>query len=583
MGRALRILLIAVLTVTFGTGVAAARTDAKRQAPNNTSLPKISGNPTLGSKLTGTTGTWSGSVLSYSFQWTRCNSSGGSCSAISGASSTTYLIVSADVGSTLRVVVTTRNRKGYTAATSAATAPVSGPPTSTSITTTTGTTTIATTATTTTGTATTGTTTTGTTIGTTTGTTIGTTTGTTTTTPPPPVTTSLATSLPARIAEWSGTGNTYYVDASSGSDSYTEAQARNESTPWKTIQKAVNSYALPASGHVRILVKNGTYRASGDSNAVQATVTFQNLGSRTPSAGSVLNLMAYPGASPVVQEPPYAGGTPGNAERHAFWFGDTSAKFIRVRGFRVTQNTAAMNQAQGFRIDSSSDIEIDQCEISGWKSAAVGNNPRAQGVYIGSGSTRVHLYNLLVHDIGNPATEAANLSHGFYIQGSHHVLANAISYDNRNGFGVQFYAGGGGGPGHIVTNLVTANNKMSGMVIDGTYTASVRNSVFYDNDQWGLSVRGSANVTAENTISFANGSTGTLGNGFNTEGSSKLALQNILGVNPLFVNFGARNFHLQAGSPAYRTGAAAFTPLRDLDQSSNKAPTIGSYRAPEDG
>ena len=462
--------------------------------------------------------------------------------------------------------MTTRNRRGYTAASSAPTAQIGGPPTSTSSPTTTGTTTTATTATTAT-------------------TTTGTTTGTTTTTPPPPpppVTTPLATSLPVRLAEWSGTGNTYYVDAAAGSDSYTEAQARNESTPWKTIQKAVNSFAPPSSGHVRIFVKNGTYRAVADSNGVQATVTFQNLGSRTPSAGSVLNLMAYPGHSPVVQEPPYAGGTPGNAERHSFWFGDTSAKFIRVRGFRVTQNTAAMNQAQGFRIDSSSDIEIDQCEISGWKSAAVGSNPRAQGVYIGSGSTRVHLYNVVVHDIGNPATEATNLSHGFYIQGSYHVLANVLSYDNRNGFGVQFYAGGGGGPGHIVTNLVTANNKMSGMVVDGTYTATVRNSVFYDNDQWGLSVRGSANVTAENTISFANGSTGTLGNGFNTEGSSKLTLQNILGVNPLFVNFGARNFRIQSGSPAYRTGAAAFTPLRDLDQSSNKAPTIGSYRAPED-
>src|SRR5688500_11850698 len=132
MGRALRVLLIAVLTVTFGTGVAAARTEGKRQqTPTNTSLPRISGNATLGSTLTGTTGSWSGSVLSYSFQWTRCNSSGGNCSAISGASSTTYLIVSADVGSTLRVVVTTRNRKGYTAATSAATAPVNGPPTTT--------------------------------------------------------------------------------------------------------------------------------------------------------------------------------------------------------------------------------------------------------------------------------------------------------------------------------------------------------------------------------------------------------------------------------------------------------------------
>jgi len=551
--------MIAVLAVTFGTGVAAARTEGKRPTATNRSLPKISGNPMLGATLTGTTGSWSGTVLSYSFQWKRCNTSGGNCSAIAGAASTTYLLVSADVGSTLRFVVTTRNRKGYTAASSAPTAPIGGPPTSTSSTTATGTTTTATTAT--------------------------STTGTTTTTPPPPpspVTTPLGTSLPARLAEWSGTGNTYYVDAAAGSDTYTEAQARNESTPWKTIQNAVDSFAPPASGHVRILVKNGTYRAAADANAVQATVTFGNLGSRTPSAGSVLNLMAYPGHSPVVQEPPYAGSTPGNAERHSFWFGDTSARFIRVRGFRVTQHTQAMNQAQGFRIDSSSDIEIDQCEISGWKSAAVGTSPRAQGVYVGSGSTRVHLYNLVVHNIGDPATEATNLSHGLYIQGSYNVLANVLSYDNRNGFGVQFYAGGGGGPGHVITNLVTANNKMSGMVVDGTYTASVRNSVFYDNDQWGLSVRGSANVTAENTISFANGSTGTLGNGFNTEGSSKLALQNILGVNPLFVNFGARNFHLQSGSPAYRTGVAAFTPPRDLEQSSYKAPTIGSYRAPED-
>jgi hypothetical protein len=528
MGRAVQLFLIAALAGTFGTGIAAAKGP---QAPTNTSLPQISGSAVVGAELRGTTGTWSGGVTSYGFQWVRCNVSGGDCSVLSGASGATYTVSAGDVGSALRVVVTTENKRGFTSATSNPTAPV-------------GTSTM--------------------------------------TTPTPPATSTLGASLPARLAEWAGAGNTYYVDGSAGSDSYTEAQARSESSPWKTIQKAVNSYVLPASGHVRILVKNGTYRAAGNAQAVQATVTFQNLGARTPTASKVLQLMAYPGHSPVVQEPPYAGTTPGSAERHGFWFGDTSTRFIRVRGFRVTMNTPAMNQTQGFRIDSSTDIEIDQCEISGWRSAAVGNNPRAQGIYIGSGSSRVHLYNLVVHNIGDPSTEAANLSHGFYIQGSYHVLANVLSYDNRNGFGVQFYAGGGGGPGHIITNLVTANNKMSGMVIDGTYTASVRNSVFYDNDRWGLSVRGSASVTAENAISYANGSTGTLGNGLNTEGSSKLGVQNILDVNPLFVNFASRNFHLQTGSPAYRTGLASFTPPRDLDQASNKAPTIGSYRAPED-
>ena len=338
---------------------------------------------------------------------------------------------------------------------------------------------------------------------------------------------------------------------------------------------------LPSAGHVRILVKNGTYRAAGNANAVQATVRFGNLGTRTPTAANVLHLLAYPGHTPVVQEPPYAGGTPGSAERHGFWFADASAQFIRVRGFRVTMNRQTMNQTQGFRIDASTDVELDQCEIAGWKSAAVGSNPRSQGVYVGKASSRVHLYNLVVHGIGDPSAEARNLSHGFYIQGDHHVLANVLAFDNRNGFGVQFYSGGGGGPGHIVTNLVAANNKMSGLVIDGTYSASVRNSVFYDNDQWGVSVRGSATVTAHNSISFANGSAGTLGNGFNREGSSTLGLQNIMGVNPLFVNFAARDFHVQSGSPAHKTGLAAFTPPRDLDQASYRAPTVGAYRVPE--
>jgi Tol biopolymer transport system component/Ca2+-binding RTX toxin-like protein len=93
----------------------------------NTALPTISGPTTLGSTLTATTGTWASySALTYSYQWRRCNSVGASCAAITGATNSSYALVSADVGSTMRVAVTATSADGSATAESAATAVVTG-------------------------------------------------------------------------------------------------------------------------------------------------------------------------------------------------------------------------------------------------------------------------------------------------------------------------------------------------------------------------------------------------------------------------------------------------------------------------
>ena len=97
--------------------------------PSTTSPPTISGTNQQGQTLSASPGSWSGTTpVSYAYQWKRCDSGGGSCAAIAGASSTTYLLASLDVGSTMRVSVTASNSAGSTTASSAATAVVTAAP-----------------------------------------------------------------------------------------------------------------------------------------------------------------------------------------------------------------------------------------------------------------------------------------------------------------------------------------------------------------------------------------------------------------------------------------------------------------------
>jgi hypothetical protein len=93
-------------------------------APVSTAPPAISGTPRAGQALTTSAGTWTGSPTSYAYQWGRCDAAGGECSSIAGATSPTYVPVTADVGSTLRVAVRATNAGGSTTATSAATVAV---------------------------------------------------------------------------------------------------------------------------------------------------------------------------------------------------------------------------------------------------------------------------------------------------------------------------------------------------------------------------------------------------------------------------------------------------------------------------
>ena len=79
----------------------------------NTVAPAISGTAAQGQTLTVSTGTWTGTgAITYTYRWQRCNTDASACANITGAVANTYTLGSADVGNTVRAVVTATDATG---------------------------------------------------------------------------------------------------------------------------------------------------------------------------------------------------------------------------------------------------------------------------------------------------------------------------------------------------------------------------------------------------------------------------------------------------------------------------------------
>ena len=100
--------------------------------PVNTVAPALSGSPQRASTLSATSGSWSGEGNAYTYQWQRFT--GGAWVNIAGATGASYELVLADVGATVRVLVTATNPDGSGNRASAPSATVNAaPPVNTSV------------------------------------------------------------------------------------------------------------------------------------------------------------------------------------------------------------------------------------------------------------------------------------------------------------------------------------------------------------------------------------------------------------------------------------------------------------------
>jgi hypothetical protein len=121
-------LMVTATDADATVSAASAATAAIQAAPPvNTVLPSLAGLAGQGQALTASKGSWTPDTTSDAYVWQR-SADGSTWTPISGATSPTYTLTSADVGDTVRVIVAATNPDGTTSATSAATTTVVGPP-----------------------------------------------------------------------------------------------------------------------------------------------------------------------------------------------------------------------------------------------------------------------------------------------------------------------------------------------------------------------------------------------------------------------------------------------------------------------
>src|SRR5262245_24275364 len=127
MLRSPRLLLPSVVALGIAASliVATAATGRSETAPSNTKEPSIIYvHPIkVGTILNGDRGSWTGADR-FTYQWLRCNDNGEGCKHISNATGTTYTVVDADRGHTIRLDVTAKNADGNTTARANATGQV---------------------------------------------------------------------------------------------------------------------------------------------------------------------------------------------------------------------------------------------------------------------------------------------------------------------------------------------------------------------------------------------------------------------------------------------------------------------------
>ena len=331
-------------------------------------------------------------------------------------------------------------------------------------------------------------------------------------------------------------GRVSYV-APSGND-------RNPGTnerPWRTIQKALDTLR-PGQ---RALVRAGTYAED---------LVFRRAG--TPRAP--ITVAAASGERAVLRPASTSGDTYPVRIRGS-WF--------RLRGF-VIENARGRSSTNVYFEGGAHDVELTANEI---------RYSQDQGIFAERTTRNLQILRNRIHDNGRGHEEGQHQSHGIYIEGEDHLIANNVVWSHPYGFGIQIYPQN---RGTIVVHNTIVGAAHSGIVVggdDGVEDIVIRNNVIAFNGKYGVESDSDCPVgpvAVDRNVIFGN-------RGGSVE--SGCTHVTVVGGNivddPRFVAPG-RNFELRAGSPAIDRARADYAPrvdLRGRRRPSGKGYDVGAF------
>jgi hypothetical protein len=330
--------------------------------------------------------------------------------------------------------------------------------------------------------------------------------------PPAPRPAPVGTALPVPLA--ASAGPTFSVGPG-GSD----ANPGTAAAPWRTVQKALNTLQ-PGQ---RALVRAGTYAES---------LRFNRAG----TAAAPITVAGYPGERPVLTSD---GGRP-------LEIGSRGAYF-RFAGFVVEKSPFV----SGGNIDVyGADIELSDNVI---------RLSRDQGIYTAEESRNVQI---LRNSIRSNGQGVIHQSHGIYLQGNDHLVANNVIHDHPYGFGIQVYDRNSRS---IITGNTVTNSGHSGIVLGGSAGVDsilVLNNIFAFNGKFGIQHDSScpARSRADHNVLYGNvwGAAQQGCAGLDYTGGNRTS-------DPFFRDHTARDLHLGPGSPALDYAVAEYSPASDHD------------------
>lgn len=335
--------------------------------------------------------------------------------------------------------------------------------------------------------------------------------------------------LPPRLP--ASTGKTFYV-APNGSDANPGTRTR----PWGTVQRAANALR-PGQ---RALVRAGTYLENVEIN-------------RSGTAARPITIGAYPGERPVIESAEYPL--------------EIDGAYFRIRGF-VLQGARGLSSTNVYFESNAHHIELLRNEI---------RFSQDQGVFSEEETHDLFVLGNRIHDNGLDHQPGQHQSHGLYLQGRNHLVANNAIYDHPFGFGIQVYDQN---EGSIIVNNTVVKSGHSGIVVGGSGGVSditIRNNIIAFNSSFGVQMDSTCptgEVAVDTNVIYGNPS------GRVEPGCDAVIVEENIAKSPRFVALASRRLWLRRTSPARDRARADFAPRTDITgrrRPSGRGYEIGAY------